>query len=131
MGARDVAQSSPIARRRRQISMCRAKGPFGYLIPWWSTWALIGWSLAIGVHGLVVRLARPRSSTSAWEERQINKFFERKVVRAIRWPNELASQLDSTITMSDDERPNVSGAYISSALVGGTTKVPGVVARAT
>ncbi len=37
----------------------------------------------------------------------------------------------STITRSLAERPNVSGMYISSALVGGTTKLPGVVARAT
>ncbi len=37
----------------------------------------------------------------------------------------------STITRSLAPRPNVSGLYISSALGGGTTKVPGVVARAT
>ena len=36
----------------------------------------------------------------------------------------------SITTTSEPERPNVSGAYISSARVGGTTKVPGVVARA-
>lgn len=37
----------------------------------------------------------------------------------------------STITQSLALRPNTSGEYISSALAGGTTKVPGVVARAT
>ena len=37
----------------------------------------------------------------------------------------------STITRSLPPRPNVSGMYISSAFVGGTTKLPGVVARAT
>jgi hypothetical protein len=37
----------------------------------------------------------------------------------------------STITQSLLPRPKTSGAYISSALAGGTTKVPGVVARAT
>ncbi len=37
----------------------------------------------------------------------------------------------STITRSLPERPNVSGAYISSARAGGATKLPGVVARAT
>src|SRR5215212_9591582 len=37
----------------------------------------------------------------------------------------------STITRSLPPRPNVSGMYISSALGGGTTKLPGVVARAT
>ena len=37
----------------------------------------------------------------------------------------------STITRSVPPRPNVSGMYISSARGGGTTNVPGVVARAT
>ena len=37
----------------------------------------------------------------------------------------------STTTRSEEERPKVSGKYISSARVGGTTKRPGVVARAT
>ena len=37
----------------------------------------------------------------------------------------------STITQSVPDRPNVSGAYISSALAGGATKAPGVVALAT
>ena len=37
----------------------------------------------------------------------------------------------STTTRSPPERPKVSGVYISSALAGGTTKSPGVVARAT
>ena len=36
----------------------------------------------------------------------------------------------STTTMSVPPRPKVSGAYISSAFGGGTTNVPGVVARA-
>ena len=26
---------------------------------WWSVWALLGWGIAVGVHGLVVWLARP------------------------------------------------------------------------
>jgi len=37
----------------------------------------------------------------------------------------------STITQSLLLRPKTSGEYISSALAGGATKVPGVVARAT
>ncbi len=37
----------------------------------------------------------------------------------------------SMTTRSLGPRPKVSGSYISSALAGGTTKVPGVVARAT
>ena len=28
---------------------------------WWSLWALIGWGLAIAVHGFVVWLSRPES----------------------------------------------------------------------
>jgi hypothetical protein len=36
-----------------------------------------------------------------------------------------------TMTRSVEPRPKVSGAYISSAFGGGTTNVPGVVARAT
>jgi hypothetical protein len=39
--------------------------------------------------------------------------------------------LYSTITQSLLPRPKTSGEYISSALVGGTTNLPGVVARAT
>jgi hypothetical protein len=39
--------------------------------------------------------------------------------------------IHSTITRSLAPRPNVSGMYISSAFGGGTTKRPGVVARAT
>ncbi len=41
------------------------------------------------------------------------------------------SGLYSTIIQSLPLRPKTSGEYISSALAGGTTKVPGVVARAT
>ena len=26
---------------------------------WWTVWALLGWSIGIAVHGLVVRLNRP------------------------------------------------------------------------
>jgi hypothetical protein len=37
----------------------------------------------------------------------------------------------STMSLSPGPRPKVSGEYISSALGGGTTKMPGVVARAT
>lgn len=40
-----------------------AAGLTGHLWAWWSVWALIGWSLAIGVHGLVLRLARPAMSS--------------------------------------------------------------------
>ena len=50
-----------------------AAGIAGYWWAWWSGWALIGWSLGLGIHGLVVRLSRPQGSRSAWEERQIDK----------------------------------------------------------
>ena len=40
------------------------------------------------------------------------------------------SSSTSTTTQSVPDRPNVSGAYISSALAGGATKLPGVVALA-
>ena len=36
-------------------------GTAGEISAWWSLWALIGWSAGLGVHGLVVWLARPTS----------------------------------------------------------------------
>jgi hypothetical protein len=49
-----------------------------------------------------------------------------------RWSSPALLELVySTITQSLLLRPKTSGEYISSALAGGTTKVPGVVARAT
>lgn len=38
-------------------------GIAGQWSAWWSIWALIGWSLGIAVHGLVVRLARPANDS--------------------------------------------------------------------
>lgn len=52
-----------------------AAGITGEWSAWWSVWALIGWGLGIAVHGLVVRLARPRSSSRAREEQQIDKIL--------------------------------------------------------
>ncbi|MCP3988638.1 MAG: 2TM domain-containing protein [Actinomycetia bacterium] len=52
-----------------------AAGITGDWWAWWSAWALIGWGLAVAIHGLVVRLSRPRSSSSAWEQRQIDKIL--------------------------------------------------------
>ena len=51
--------------------------------------------------------------------------------RAFPTDREASPSLYSTTMRSLAPRPKVSGAYISSALAGGTTKVPGVVARAT
>ena len=48
-----------------------------------------------------------------------------------RAPQRVTRRGYSTMTRSVPERPNVSGAYICSAFAGGTTKRPGVVARAT
>ncbi len=45
--------------------------------------------------------------------------------------SDLQGEHYSTTTTSPLPRPNVSGWYISSAFVGGTTNRPGVVARAT
>lgn len=53
-----------------------AAGITGEWSAWWSVWALIGWGLGITVHGLVVRLARPGSSSRVWEEKQIDKVLK-------------------------------------------------------
>jgi hypothetical protein len=39
-----------------------AAGIAGHWPAWWSVWALVGWSIGIAVHGLVVWLARPAQS---------------------------------------------------------------------
>jgi len=44
---------------------------------WWSSWAVIGWSSGLAVHGLVVRLNRPKARTSSWEQQQIDKVLAR------------------------------------------------------
>ncbi len=54
-----------------------AAGIAGERSAWWSAWALIGWSLGIVVHGLVVRLNRPAPSMSTWEQRQIDEVLAR------------------------------------------------------
>jgi hypothetical protein len=45
-----------------------AAGIAGHWSAWWSAWALIGWSTAVGVHGLVVRLARSSVSMRRREQ---------------------------------------------------------------
>jgi len=50
-------------------------GLVGELSAWWSAWALLGWGIGIAVHGLVVRLNRPRSSAPTWEQQQIDKIL--------------------------------------------------------
>ena len=42
---------------------------------WWSGWAFIGWGIGVAIHGLVLRLSRPRGSASTWEEKQISKLL--------------------------------------------------------
>lgn len=44
---------------------------------WWSGWALIGWTPGLAVHGLVVRLQRPKPAMSNWEQQQIDKVLTR------------------------------------------------------
>jgi len=44
---------------------------------WWSLWAFLGWGIGIIVHGSVVRLNRPSSSVSTWEQKEIAKVLER------------------------------------------------------
>ncbi|MGI9643370.1 MAG: 2TM domain-containing protein [Acidimicrobiia bacterium] len=56
-----------------------AAGITGHWGAWWSVWALIGCSLAVAVHELVVRMARPQGSGSVWEEQQINKLLASQV----------------------------------------------------
>ncbi len=50
-----------------------AGGITGQWSAWWSVWAFIGWGLAIAVHGLLVRLSHPENSSTANEEKQIEK----------------------------------------------------------
>lgn len=40
-----------------------AAGIAGQFSAWWSVWALIGWSMGIAVHGLVVFLAKPANDS--------------------------------------------------------------------
>ena len=42
-----------------------AAGLLGEWSAWWSGWALLGWGLGVAVHGLVVRMAWPETSTSS------------------------------------------------------------------
>lgn len=44
---------------------------------WWSGWALVGWTPGLAVHGLVVRLQRPKPATSSWEHQQIDRVLSR------------------------------------------------------
>lgn len=52
-----------------------AAGITGEWSAWWSGWALLGWGLGIAVHGLVVRQSRPGGSSTAWEDKQIDKIL--------------------------------------------------------
>ena len=52
-----------------------AAGITGEWWAWWSSWALLGWGLGVSIHGLVVRMARPRAPGPTWEERQVDKIL--------------------------------------------------------
>jgi len=69
------------------------------------------------------------SRRNAMRQSEIQAWHLRQLLPTARTTSPRRSY--STITRSLALRPNVSGMYISSALVGGTTKVPGVVGRAT
>lgn len=62
-----------------------------------------------------------------------SKTYSMDLIKSLVGGSRVGSRLDAYCTTSRSlpARPKVSGWYISSALVGGTTKVPGVVARAT
>jgi len=50
-----------------------AAGTTGHWWAWWSMWVVIGWTPGVAIHGVVVRLARPKFESSAWEQRQIDQ----------------------------------------------------------
>ena len=52
-------------------------------------------------------------------------------IEAFEEQEQEAREATFVVSASLPDRPKVSGVYISSALAGGTTKTPGVVARAT
>lgn len=52
-----------------------AAGTTGEWWAWWSGWALLGWGIAVAIHGLVVRLSQPKSSPSTWEQKQMDKIL--------------------------------------------------------
>lgn len=52
-------------------------GVAGEWTAWWSAWALLGWGIGIAVHGMVVRLNRPSSSSRTSEQQQIDKLLAR------------------------------------------------------
>ncbi len=50
-----------------------AAGITGEWSAWWSIWALIGWSLGLAIHGLVVRLARPEPFAASAADRTVDE----------------------------------------------------------
>ena len=54
-----------------------AAGIAGAWSAWWSAWAFIGWSLGVGVHGLVVALNRPARPSSSWAQERIDEVMAR------------------------------------------------------
>ena len=59
-------------------------GITGHWWAWWSGWALIGWGLAVAIHGIVVRISRPGGSPSKWDEKQINRLLSSQDAEAAR-----------------------------------------------
>ncbi len=52
-----------------------AAGITGEWWAWWSVWALLGWGLGVAIHGLVVRMSRPHSSSPTWEQQKVNEIL--------------------------------------------------------
>lgn len=61
-----------------------AAGLTGEWWAWWSVPAVLGWGIGVTVHGLVVRLARPRSGSPDREEREIDRFLASEGVTTTR-----------------------------------------------
>ena len=57
------------------LAVNMAAGLTGEWWAWWSAWALLGWGIAVAIHGLLVRSSRPNRSASSWEERQIDRIL--------------------------------------------------------
>lgn len=52
-----------------------AAGLTGYWWAWWSGWALLGWGVGIAIHGMVVRIQRPKTLGASWEERRVDELL--------------------------------------------------------
>ena len=42
---------------------------------WWFVWPLVGWGLAVAIHGIAVRLSRKDRWGSEWEDRKVDELL--------------------------------------------------------